>query len=139
MKVSNNMIYALQGAKGWVTFLGILGFILALLMFAACGISVYIASTKADVLSTDQATLFVVAGGLLFNGVLAIFPSSKLMAFGASCGQFAITRSPNALFQGLIAHRKFWQFFGVTTLISIVLNGIILIILASVGAFAAAG
>ena len=107
-------------------------------MFAACGISIYVATMKADVLSTDQATLFIVAGALLFNGVLAIFPSSRLMAFGASCGQFAITRSPNALFQGLIAHRKFWQFWGVTTLISIVLNGMILIVLATVGAFAAA-
>ncbi|MEM7012905.1 MAG: hypothetical protein AAF585_15625 [Verrucomicrobiota bacterium] len=139
MRVSNNMIYAFQGARGWVGFLGFLGFILGFLMFAGCGVAIYVASTKADVLSTSQATLFILAGALAFNGVLAVIPSGRLMALSASCGQFAITRSPNALFQGLIAHRKFWQFWGICTLLSIVLNGMVVIILFSVGAFAAAG
>lgn len=138
MKVSNNMIYALQGARGWVGFLAMLGFVIAFIVLAAAGFAIYYASTKVAPMSTEQAALFISAGTLIFNALLAIYPASRLWTFAACCGQFAVTRSPNALYQGLIAHRKFWQFWGISTVIAIVLNGVVLLVMATVGILGAA-
>ncbi|MFT5466280.1 MAG: hypothetical protein ACI8UO_001378 [Verrucomicrobiales bacterium] len=139
MKVTKGMTASLQGARGWVSFLGILGFAISFAALAVCGVAIYWAAAKADVLSKQHASLFIVAGALLFNALLAIYPATRLMVFGDSCTQFAVTRSPNALYKALIEHRKFWQFWGIFTLVAVVLNGVVLILLAISGGFAEEG
>ena len=139
MTVTQSMTTSLQASRGWVAFLGILGFIYAFAALTACGLAIYWASTKADVLSKQQASLFIIAGAMLFNGLLAIYPSTRLMVFGDCCTQFAVTRSPNALYKALTEHRKFWLYWGISTMIAIVLNGIVLMLLTFSGAFSGEG
>lgn len=139
MTVTQSMTTSLQASRGWVAFLGILGFAYAFTALTACGLAIYWASTKAEPLSKQQASLFIVAGAMLFNGLLAIYPSTRLMVFGDCCSQFAVTRSPNALYKALTEHRKFWLYWGIATMIAIVMNGIVLMLLAFAGAFSGEG
>ena len=133
MKVTNQMVYALQGTRGWVNFLGMLGFVIAFGMLTGSGISIYAACTKVKAVSMEQAKLFILAGALVFNALLVFYPASRLMAFGACCSQFALTKTTSALYQGLIEHRRFWQYWGIFTILVVILNGMVAVVFAMKG------
>jgi len=122
MKVSSRMVTCMEGIRPWVQFLSVIGFLIALSMLAAAALTVMSGIKALEADGKAASGMFVIGGVLVLNGMLAAYPASRLWAFGGACHQFAESRSWDVLETGLKHHRQFWQFWGVLTIVTFILN-----------------
>lgn len=122
MKVSSRMVTSMEGIRPWVLFLSVIGFLIALSMLAGAAFTIMSAVKLLNVDGKAASGMFIVAGVLVLNGMLAAYPASRLWAFAGACHLFAESRSWAVLETGLRRHRQFWQFWGVLTIVTFILN-----------------
>jgi hypothetical protein len=128
--VSEGTLRHLQGTKPWVQFMSVLFFILAGLMFLG-GIAMGLmggVSGMAMAEGGEPAAGIAGAMGIVMAviyctlGLLYLFPAVKMWKYGSRIGTLAQTRSVADLEGALNEQRVVWKFWGIMTIIGIVLG-----------------
>jgi len=112
--VSPEVIRAMGGTKGWVRFLGVLGFVTTALMVVAA-IGILFLSQK-----SGMGGLFVGMGlGYLFFAALNFYAAFKLNQYASKIGALLMRPFEVNLVEALEAQRGFWKYVGVMAIVVI--------------------
>ncbi len=147
--VTEGVLRALRGTKGWVKFLSILLFIgavlmclLGLFMFGMTLIGGGLASASEEVGSAMAAFGGIIGAGVVgviyvTFGVLYIYPGMKLWAYASGIERLLKDRSSLSLEKALDEQRRFWKFAGIIALVMIVLYVVVIVGVLMIGVVAA--
>ena len=120
--ITEEMVNALRGTKGWVLLIGILMFIgAAFMVIAALGMILGGAAMGAAGQGIPTGMLAGMGVGYLVFAMLYIFPATYLVKYSSAIGRLVSDGRPVDMEAALDQQRKFWKFAGVLALISIVL------------------
>ena len=120
--ITEEMVNALRGTKGWVLLIGILMFIgAAFMVIAALGMILGGAAMGAAGQGMPTGMLTAMGVVYLLMAFLYIFPATYLVKYSSAIGRLVSDGRPVDMEAALDQQRKFWKFAGVLALISIVL------------------
>lgn len=113
-QVPDQVIRALQGTRGWVRFLAVLGFISTTFMVLG---SIGIMVTMNRGMFGELAMMF----GLVYFvfAVLNFFAAFKLNQYASRISALLMARSELSLVEALDAQRGFWKYVGIMAIIVI--------------------
>ena len=126
--VSEGAIRQLQGTKPWVQFMSVLFFIGAAFMFLAGILMGVMGGIGGMAMAGGEpgagiagAMGIVIAVFYCLFGVLYLLPAVKMWKYGSRIGTLAQTRSVADLEGALNEQRIVWKFWGILTIVGVVL------------------
>jgi hypothetical protein len=126
-EISPDVIRALGGTKGWVRFLGVLGFVgTAFIFIASLGLLM-----GAGRMGSHPFAPGLLAGIYVGAGVLYFFAAFKLNHYASKIGVFISQASQAHLADALEAQRGFWKYVGICALVMIVLYVLTIVLVAA--------
>ena len=131
--ITEEMVNALRGTKGWVLLIGILTLIgAAFMVIGAMGI-IFGGAMMGDEAKGMSQCMFTGMGVLyLLPAFLYIAPGTYLVKYSSAIGRLVSNGRPDDMEAALHQQRKFWKFVGVLALV-----GMVLIVLMVLGMIAA--
>ena len=114
-QVAPEVIRALGGTKGWVRFLGVLGFVMTAFIILA-GIAVLFGSNQGALSPFDHSLLSLV---YFVMGALYFYASFKLNQYASKIRVLIDQSSQANLADALEAQRGFWKYVGICTIVGI--------------------
>ncbi len=120
--VTEEMVSALRGTKGWVLMVGILMFIgAAFMVIGAIGMILGGAMMGESAKGMPQGMFAGMGVVYLLMALLYIFPATYLVKYSSAIGRLVSDGRAADMEAALNQQRKFWKFVGVLALIGIVL------------------
>lgn len=130
LKFSSEIESSLKSSARWGFFLAIVGFVFVLL-FLIIGVSMFFVSGVANEYSDFQHMPFPFPFPLVFIGILYLLiaiiyfiPSYNLLIFGQKILSGLSQRSQTDIEEGLKNMKRMFIFYGILTIISIILSAI---------------
>lgn len=114
--ITQNMIEALRGTKGWVLLMGILLFIGAGFM-ALTGAMMLIGGAATSEVPGGGAAVAGMGVGYLLFALLYLFPGLYLVRYSSAIGRLLASGQGHDLERALDSQRRFWRFVGVLALV----------------------
>ena len=120
--ITEEMVNALRGTKGWVQLIGILMFIgAAFMVIGALGMIFGGAMMASGAPGMPQGMFTGVGVVYLVMSVVYIFPATYLVKYGSAIGRLVSDGRAEDMEAALQQQQKFWKFVGVLALVMIVL------------------
>jgi hypothetical protein len=115
-EISSQVVDMLSRTKGWVRFLGVLGFIATAFILLA-SVAIFATGGAGEFGEMGAA----IGAGYLVMGVVYFYASFKLNQYASKIGAFVLQPTSATLSTALDAQRGFWKFAGVLTIIFMVI------------------
>lgn len=112
---------ALYGAKGWVRFISVLGFIYFAIMIIMLFVMMSVMSRMGG------AGALVILLMLAFTSVTFML-ALRLSKYSSSIGRMEVTRHPADLESAMVEQMKFWRIAGILVLIGLVFTVLMLLV-----------
>lgn len=126
-EVSPDVIRALTGTKGWVRFIGVLGFVVTAFIFIA-SLGLLIGAGRIGSYPFKPGLL----AGIYFGvGILYFFAAFKLNQYASKINLFISQATQANLADALEAQRGFWKYVGVCVLVIMVLYVFTIVLVAA--------
>ncbi|CAN5273083.1 hypothetical protein BH11PSE11_BH11PSE11_28490 [soil metagenome] len=121
--VTDGVLSALRGTKGWVMLIGVMMFILASITGISGGAMVIGgALSDSGMKGMSPAALLGMGVFYLIITLLYVFIGLYLVKYSSAIGRLLVSRHSDDLESALHQQRKFWRLSGVLTLVSCVLG-----------------
>lgn len=119
--ITDEMVSALRGTKGWVLLIGILMFIgAAFMVIGALGMIFGGAMIGAGAKGAPQGMFAGLGVMYLAMAILYVFPAGYLVKYSSAIGRLISDGRAEDMEAALHQQRKFWKFAGVLALIMMV-------------------
>jgi uncharacterized membrane protein YhaH (DUF805 family) len=119
--ITDEMVGALRGTKGWVRLIGIMMFIgAAFMVIGALGMIFGGRMMGGGAPGMPGGALFGVGIMYLLMALLYIFPATYLVKYASAINRLIDDGSAESMESALEQQRKFWRFVGVLTLVMVV-------------------
>ncbi len=121
-RITEEMVSALRGTKGWVLLIGILTLIgAAFMVLGALGMMLGGAMMGGEAKGMPQGMFAGIGVMYLVMAILYVFPAMYLLKYSSAIGRLVSDGQAADMEAALHQQRKFWKFVGVLALIGIVL------------------
>lgn len=128
-EISERTAQIMHQTKGWTTFLAVLGF-LGLSFMVLFGIGMFVMT-----LVSGNWALLGMGALYVLMAALYVYPALKLWGYSKAVGELLISRRVSDLEAALDQQRLFWRFFGIMTIVMIVLYAVGFLITMATGMF----
>lgn len=120
--ITEGMVEALRGTKGWVLLIAILMYIgAAFMVLGGFGMMVGGAVAGAATPGMPQGVFTAMGAVYLLMALLYLFPATYLVKYSSAIGRLISDGRASDMEAALQQQRKFWKFMGVLALIFVVL------------------
>lgn len=135
--ISEKAIQSLRETRPWISFMGIVGFIMSGFILLASFLFLFAASNMPAYTRGGEAPFGFAFVLYLIIAVVSFFPALYLYNYGQNLKNYLAAGTPEALDEAMEMQKRYFKFIGILSIIYLAFLAIVLLI-ALIGFFAAA-